>query len=281
MTLDTSDPNKNGSRLKNKLTSIFIKSKSKSTANNNQLSPAYDELTETKQRLIERIIDLSQKNAGDIMIPRIDVFAIPQNTSWQTIVKITASACHSRIPVYNETIDNIIGILYVKDLLKFMAEKPKKFQLKKILNKPYFVPEAMPINDLLIEFKKNNLDMAIVVDEHGGIDGLLTLKDLMEEIAVNINDDNENERQEMIKTGKNVFMIDSRITISDFNKEAGLSLPTDEFDTIGGFVFDLFGNVPQKNETIKYNNISFKIHNTKGTRINQIIVTIHNNKQKH
>ena len=183
--------------------------------------------------------------------------------------------------MYEDTIDNISGILYVKDLLKFILDKPKKFQVKKILHKPLFVPDTVPLDDLLIEFKKKKMHLAIVVDEYGGIGGIITLEDILEEIVGEIKDEFDDEPPEMLKINKNVYKVASRMAISDFNEETGLCLPTEEFDTIGGFVFDLFGKVPQKDEAIKYDNISFKINDIKGTRINQITITIPNNIQSH
>ncbi|HPO46217.1 MAG TPA: hemolysin family protein [Spirochaetota bacterium] len=233
-----------------------------------------------EQEMIRGVMGLSSKNVREIMIPRIDVVAVSTSITLNALVKVIDDVGHSRIPVYNETIDNIAGILYVKELLPFIANKPRKFELKKMLHRPYFVPETMPLDDLLVEFKRRRLHLACVVDEYGGFGGIITLEDVIEEIVGDIKDEfDDNEPPEIRKIGRNTYEIDSRMTLTDFNEEAGTRLPTDEFDTIGGLVFDLFGKIPKKNETARFENISFKIKEIKGTRLTRVIVTISRTEQ--
>ncbi len=228
-----------------------------------------------RMEMIRGILELSEKNARDIMIPRVDIAAVDSNTELKPLVKLIFEAGHSRVPVYVDTIDNISGILYVKDLLKLIIDMPKKFSLKKILHAPYFVPETMPLAELMLEFQKRKLHQAIVVDEYGGVSGLVTLEDILEEIVGEINDEfDEVELPEIEKTGKNIYEVDPRLTISDFNEATGFSLPTDNFDTMGGFVLDLFGKIPNKDDSARYEKITFKIKDITGTVINRITVTI-------
>ncbi len=281
MASDPSDSNSNGSRFKKNLKKFINRSKNKADTDNNENifdNSTYANLETSKQKMIKGVMELSDKNAREIMIPRVDVLALTHNTTLKTLLKIICNSGYSRIPVYQESIDNIIGILYIKDLLKYIIEKPKKFQLKSILHKPFFVPDTMPLDDLLFEFKKKKQHLAIVVDEYGGMNGVITLEDIIEEIVGEIKDEFDDELPEIQKINKNIYKADSRMAISDFNEGTGLNLPTDDFDTIGGFVFDLFGKVPQQDETIKYDQISFKINDIKGTRINQITITIPNNR---
>lgn len=225
--------------------------------------------------MIRGVIGLTTKNTREIMIPRVDVIAVNATIPLKTLVKTVYDAGHSRIPVYTDTIDNIAGILYVKDLLKIIIERPRKFDLKKILHRPYFVPETMTLDDLLLEFKKRQLHLACVVDEYGGFSGIITLEDILEEIVGEIKDEfDEDEQPEFTRIGKNVFEVDSRLLITDFNEQSGVALSNEEFDTIGGFVLDLFGKIPKKNESVKHENLSFKIKDIKGTRIHRILVTI-------
>jgi len=209
------------------------------------------------------------------MIPRVDIFAAEIKTKLKPLIKTLYNAGYSRIPVYNETIDNITGILYAKDLLKLIADKQAKFQIKKFLRTPYFVPHTMSLDELLIEFKVRKLHLAIVVDEYGGVDGIVTLEDVLEQIVGDINDEFDSEGlPELQKIKDNVYEVDSRMTLSDFNAELRLGLPESEFDTIGGYVLDLFGKVPSQNEEIEANGISYKIKVIKGTVINRITVTL-------
>jgi len=228
-----------------------------------------------KQEMIQGILSLSQKNVREIMIPRVDINAIEDTATLKDLVKLIIDEGHSRIPVYSQTIDNIIGIVYVKDLMPFIIDRRMKFNIKKLLHKPYFVPETMTLDELLLQFQKQNLHLAIVVDEYGGVAGIVTLEDILEEIVGEIRDEyDEDEIPEIQTISRNCWEVDSRLSLSDFNNYTKCSLPEEEFDTIGGFVFNLFGKIPKKDEQIKYNSITFKIKEIKGTRIGRIIVTI-------
>lgn len=234
-----------------------------------------DRLALQKQEMIQGILSLSSKNVREVMIPRVDINAVEDSIQLKELVKRVIDEGHSRIPVYSGTIDNIIGILYVKDLMPFIIDRRMKFNIKKLLHKPYFVPETMTLDELLLQFQKQNLHLAIVVDEYGGVAGIVTLEDILEEIVGEIRDEfDEDEIPEIQTISKNNWEVDSRLSISDFNEHTGCSIPDQEFDTIGGFVFDLFGKIPKKDEQIKYNNISFKIKDIQGTRIGRIIVTV-------
>jgi CBS domain containing-hemolysin-like protein len=215
------------------------------------------------------------------MIPRVDIVAADIEIDLKSLVRLVHDAGHSRLPVYEETIDNIVGILYAKDLLKLLLERPKKFQLKKFLHAPYFVPETMALDELLLQFKSRKFHQAIVVDEYGGVDGIITMEDILEEIVGDINDEFDSDTlPEIEKIKERVYDVDSRMTLVDFNRELGLDLPLDDFDTIGGYVFDLFGKVPEKNEEISENGIAFRIKAIKGTIINRITITLPDTSQQ-
>lgn len=279
MTSDNSDLPQSPGRLT--LRNLLLKIKNRLTGSpretsTGELRPGERYGPETaEQEMIRGVMGLASKNVREIMIPRVDVVAVSSTISLNALVKVIDDAGHSRIPVYNETIDNISGILYVKELLPFIAHKPRKFELRKMLHRPYFVPETMPLDDLLVEFKRRRLHLSCVVDEYGGFGGIITLEDIIEEIVGDIKDEfDDDEAPEIRKIGRNSFEVDSRMTLSDFNEEAGTNLPADEFDTIGGLVFDLFGKIPKKNETARFENVSFKIKEIKGTRLARVIITI-------
>lgn len=236
----------------------------------------YENLDDVRQDMIRGVINLPIRNARDIMIPRVDVFAVDATTELKPLIKILYKAGHSRVPIYEETIDNIIGILYVKDLLKLLiAPQKKSFHLKKILHEPYFVPESMTLDELLLEFKRRKLHIAVVVDEYGGISGIVTLEDILEEIVGEINDEYDSvEEPEIEKLGKNVYEVDPRMPITEFNEKLHLDIPQEGVDTVGGYVFDLFGKIPEKGETIRDGNIQFTIKDINGTIIDRITVTI-------
>ena len=262
---------------KTALSTLFISFKKKFRCKKRKAftSEDYEKLDTSRQEMIKGVFDLSDKIVRDIMIPRVDILAAEINTELKPLIKSLYNAGHSRIPVYDETIDNIVGILYARDLLKLLVDKQTKFQLKKFLHAPYFVPHTMSLDELLIEFKIRKLHLAVVVDEYGGIDGIVTLEDVLEQIVGDINDEFDSEElPELEKIKDNVYEVDSRMTLSDFNTELELELPEDEFDTIGGYVLDLFGKIPSQDEEIQENGISYKIKVIKGTIINRIIVTL-------
>lgn len=282
MASDT-DASDNNSLVKSLLKTFHKTNKSKNKPgkkSNKSFKIPTGNLKESELEMIKGITNLAEKNARDIMIPRVDTIAISDDTPIKELVNIVSEAGHSRIPVFKETIDTIVGILYVKDLLKFISDKPTKTYLKKILHKPLFIPETMPLDELLIEFKKKRQHLAIVIDEYGGIAGLVTMEDILEEIVGDIHDEfDEKELPEIIKINKNNYDIDSRVAINDLNSELNISLPTDDFDTISGLVFDLFGKIPEKDETIEYKNLVFKIKDIEGTKINRIILTFSTKKK--
>ncbi|HOP63352.1 MAG TPA: hemolysin family protein [Spirochaetota bacterium] len=276
MTSDNPDQ-PHSSRFKSFLSSL--KKSFRTSQDDSFDADTYEQLDTPRKDMIRGVLMLSELDAKDIMIPRVDVVAIDLNIELKSLVKIILDAGHSRMPVYDDTIDNISGILYVKDLIKLVSDRTKKFNLKKLLHDPLFVPETMPLDELLLEFKSKKLHIAIVVDEYGGVGGIVTLEDILEVIVGDINDEFDAEEQpECEKTGSNSFDVDSRMIISDFNRELNLNVSSDDFDTIGGFVFDLFGRIPEKDETVKYENITFRIKEISGTRIIRIGVTVSKHK---
>jgi hemolysin (HlyC) family protein len=236
----------------------------------------YENLDIFRRDMIRGVLKLPELNARDIMVPRVDIIAVDYRTDLKPLVRTVFKEGHSRVPIYEETIDNIIGIVYVKDLLKLFIEKSrKKFQIKKIMHEPYFVPETMPLDELLLEFKFRKLHIAVVVDEYGGVSGIVTLENILEEIVGDINDEFDSaELPEIEKLGKNVYEVDSRMPIAEFNEKLGLNLSQEGIDTIGGYIFDLFGKIPEQGETIKDGNVSFTVKDIDGTVINRITVTI-------
>lgn len=272
--LDQSESTKR-SRRKDSLIGLL---KKRLTKDGNTIfeSDDYVELKTSLQEMIQGVLSIAGKIARDIMIPRVDIVAVDIDTDLKTLLKHVCNAGHSRVPVYEENIDNIVGIIYVKELLLLLIDgSRKKFQVKKYMRDPFFVPETMPLDELLLEFKMRKLHMAVVVDEYGGIGGVVTLEDILEEIVGDIHDEFEtDELPEIEKTGADIYEVDSRVSIEDFNEVLGTSISSEDFDTIGGYVLDLFGKIPKKGEQIENGGLTFKIKSIKGTIINRIVVTV-------
>ncbi|BCR21503.1 hemolysin family protein [Borrelia sp. HM] len=212
--------------------------------------------------LLKNFNSLKETIVKEIMIPRISVIFVDYYGSKDEILKVVTSSNHSRFPVYRETIDDIIGIIHTKDILLHMCKKDfYDIDLKDIMRKVMFVPESKKIDSLLKEFQENHIHIAIVVDEYGGVAGLVTLEDILEEIVGDIQDEFDNELDEIVPLEDGSYLCTARVLIEDLNESLGLSLPDGDFDTLGGFVYDLFGRIPLKNEKIEYNNLTFTIKN--------------------
>lgn len=235
-------------------------------------------LNEEKQDMIQGVEELSTTMVKEVMVPRIDVDFIPSDIDKSELVNRIIASGHSRFPVYTDSIDNVVGILYVKDLLTAFANQTK-VDLLKIIRKPYFVPESKRIDSLLREFKRFHLHIAVAIDEYGGISGIVTMEDIIEEIVGDIQDEFDKEREDIIAVSDNVWICDARVDLDDLNEKiAGENaekadlFPNEEFDSLGGFVFDLFGKVPVKYEKASWNNYDFIIQDMEGHRINLIKV---------
>src|SRR5574344_344622 len=228
-------------------------------------------LAEEKKDMIEGVEDLSETSVKEVMIPRIDVDFISLETPQEELLsKVTASG-HSRFPVYSGSIDNVVGVLYVKDLIAAFS-RHEQIDMEKIIRKAYFVPESKRIDSLLREFKRRHLHIAIAIDEYGGISGIVCMEDIIEEIVGDIQDEFDNEREDIITVGNGVWLCDARVDLDDLNETIGSSFPNEDFDSLGGFVFDLFGKIPVKYEKTVWNDYEFIVQDMEGHRINMIKV---------
>ena len=236
-------------------------------------------LNEEKKDMIQGVEDLSITSVKEVMVPRIDVDFISSDTPKDELVTKIIASGHSRFPVYTDSIDNVVGVLYVKDLLKTFAEN-QQVDLLKIIRKPYFVPESKRIDSLLREFKRHHLHIAMAIDEYGGISGIVTMEDIIEEIVGDIQDEFDKEREDIITINENVWLCDARVDLDDLNETINADFPNEDFDSLGGFVFDLFGKVPVKYEKSSWNNYDFIVQDMEGHRINVIKVIRNNEDQK-
>ena len=253
---------------------LFFKGKkTNKNTSSEELTPEQIEiLNEEKQDMIQGIEELSETSVKEVMIPRIDVDFISVDTPEDELIEKIAESGHSRFPVYSESIDNVIGVLYVKDLIYSSLQRHQPLELEKIIRKAYFVPESKRIDTLLREFKRKHLHIAIAIDEYGGIAGIITMEDIIEEIVGDIQDEFDNEREDIISVGENMWLCDARVDLDDLNETIEAGFPVEDFDSLGGFVFDLFGKIPVKFEKTTWNNFEFIVQDMEGHRINVIKV---------
>ena len=228
-----------------------------------------DSLNEEKEDMIRGVVDLSDTAVKEVMIPRIDVDFIPLDMETEELLKRVAESGHSRFPVYDESIDNVVGILYVKDLINSFAKK-EPIDLERIIRKPFFVPESKRIDGLLREFKRRHVHIAIAVDEYGGISGIVCMEDIIEEIVGDIQDEFDNEGEDIASIGDGLWLCDARVDMDDLAECLHTELPSDEFETLGGFVFDLFGKIPVRYEKVRWKNFDFIVQDMDGHKINTV-----------
>ena len=246
--------------------------KKKKTTSAEEIDIAQEQiLNEEKKDMIQGVEDLSKTSVKEVMVPRIDIDFIASDITQEELFASILNSGHSRLPVYTDSIDNVIGVLYVKDIIKCIAEK-KEIDLQKIVRKAYFVPETKRIDTLLREFKRRHLHIAIAIDEYGGIAGLVTMEDIIEEIVGDIQDEFDKEQEDILKISDNVLICDARVNLDDLNEALDTHFPDEDFDSLGGFVFDLFGKVPVKYEKATWNNFDFIIQDMEGHRINFVKV---------
>jgi CBS domain containing-hemolysin-like protein len=231
-------------------------------------------IQQDERKMIDSIIELGDTLAREIMVPRIDMLALDVDTPMPEAVDALLKSGHSRVPVYEVTVDNVLGLLYAKDLLRLWLEGEKSGSLRPLLRQAYFIPEAKKVDDLLAEMQSRRIHMAIVVDEYGGIAGLVTLEDIVEEIVGEIQDEYdlaEESPYEEISAGEYIFQ--GRIDLDDFNEITASSLSKDEADTLAGFLYSRLGRVPSSGESLQVDHLTLKVEQVSGRRIRKVRVT--------
>jgi len=228
-----------------------------------------DNLLQEEKEMIHSVFDFAETVAREIMIPRTDIKAIKSDASLPEIVLVAKETGHSRLPIYTETLDNIVGILAVKDIMGLLLENgSQRVDLMQIALPAYFIPESKKVVNLFEELKKQRQHMAIIIDEYGGTAGLVTIEDLLEEIVGEINDEHDPELLEIRIIDEKQALVNGALNVEDLNEELNLSLPvTDYYESLAGFILDKLGRIPQVGEEIKYENILIKVEKIEGNRI--------------
>ena len=227
-------------------------------------------LEEEEKEMIHSIFEFTDTVVRKVMIPRIDMKTVDVDASIDELLDVIIKAGHSRIPIYENTIDNIVGIVYAKDLLRAIHENGKNITIRELMRPPYIIPENKMVDELLAEFKKRKIQIAIVIDEYSGTAGLVTVEDLLEEIVGDIMDEYDVEAPVVEIIDENTMIVDARTPIDDINEQMGLALPEEEFDTIGGLVFGLFGKQPHQGEKTEYDSVDLIVEKTDGRRIQKV-----------
>lgn len=238
------------------------------------------ELEQNQREMINNIFEFDDLNAGDIMTHRTDVDAVEIDDSLENVVKISIENGRSRIPVYNKDLDDICGIIYVKDLLKFVGTKiTADDKIADYIRKPLFVPETIPCGKLFAQMTETKIMLAIVIDEYGGTAGIVTMEDLLESIVGDIRDEYDEEDDTVTQIDEKTFTFDGVTDIDEVEKVLGVEFPEGDYDTLAGFVINLLGYLPtgeKENEVAVYKNLTFTVLEVDERRIEKIKVEKNN-----
>ena len=264
------------------LTSILKVSKNRLLLSEEELRSIVDlgeekgTLQQDEKEMIHSIFEFSETIVKEIMIPRIDMVCISTDSKLDSLLSLVTKHLHSRIPLYKDKVDNIIGIIYAKDLLPFVKRKSNgDVNLENLARPAYFIPEQKKIDELLREFQSQRIHMAIVVDEYGGTSGIVTLEDIIEEIVGEIQDEHDSEQPPYQKINDHEYLVDGGMDLEEMNEELQLNLPTEEgVETLGGFLFGLFGSVPREKQSVSYENYKFIIEKIIRRRITKVKIII-------
>ena len=234
-------------------------------------------IEDVQKEMINNIFEFDDIDVADIMTHRTDMACVDAEDSLAEAISVAIEEGYSRIPVYEEDPDNVIGILYIKDLLKYVGNTlPKHKGLKEIMRKAYYVPESKRCGALFSEMTEKHVQMAIVVDEYGGTAGIVTLEDILEAIVGNIQDEYDNEDEEISKIDETTFTMDGVTDLEEVEEQLGIEFPEDDYDTLGGFIISLLGFLPQDGDmnAVEYKNIRFTVLNVDERRIGKVKVEI-------
>jgi len=232
-------------------------------------------LQEEESDMIQSIFDFKEKTVGEIITPRVDIVSLKSDESIDRAMDIIGERQFSKIPIYKDTIDNIKGILYAKDIIPYLMGSRPNVNLQNLARQPFFVPETKPIDDLMEEFKLRKTSIAIVVDEWGGTEGLVTLEDVVEEVMGEIRDPYDQEESNVLKQSDGSFIVDGSITIYDLEEETDIEFPEDrDYDTLGGFILDILTDIPQTGEQVEFNDMVFTVQTVENNRIGKIKIQI-------
>jgi CBS domain containing-hemolysin-like protein len=229
-------------------------------------------LEEAETEMIHSIFEFADTPVREVMIPRIDIVALESDLTVEQAVDQALEGGFSRIPVYEETIDNIIGVLYTKDMLKQMREGHDTLPIRNLVRTAYYVPETKKLDDLLREIRQKRVHLVIVIDEYGSVAGLVTIEDLVEEIVGDIQDEYDHEERLYEQVNDHEYTFSAKISIDDFNEIMETKLENEDYDTLGGFLYAQLDKIPVAGDTLTFGNHRFTIQTTRGRRIVRVQV---------
>jgi CBS domain containing-hemolysin-like protein len=230
-------------------------------------------IDQEEHEMIHGIFELKQAVVREVMIPRPDIKCVSSKAKIKDVIDLIISKGHSRIPIFEGKIDNVVGIVYAKDLLKFWGKDEETIPLEKVMRQPYFIPETKRLEELLKEFKRKRVHIAIVLDEYAGLSGLVTIEDLIEEVFGEIEDEYDQRVEgKIIRLGDGSISVDAKLEIEELESYLDIEIEKENFETVGGFIFHLLGRVPKVGERVDFGDLRITIESTDGRRIERVKV---------
>lgn len=232
---------------------------------------------EEEKEMINKIFEFNDKEVSEIMTHRTSIVSLDVEADYAEVLEVAIHEKYTRIPVYDENIDNIVGVLHIKDLLYHAAEGFKEpFSLRNMIRPPYFVPESKNIDALFREMQRDHVQLAVAIDEYGGTAGIVTIEDLLEEIVGNIQDEYDEEEQEIVRKDEMTWIVAGLTDLDEVGDAIGIDFPEDDFETLAGFVISQLGRIPEENElaTISYENIHMKVLAMEEKRVSKVEITV-------
>ncbi len=247
-------------------------------------SEEYGVIEPQEKEMIHSIFEFSDTPVRRVMTPRLDITAVSVDTPVLAVLGVVKESGHSRLPVYDGDLDQIVGIVHVKDAIDHLIDPTEMgaqaamsdrgtLEARSLMRPAYFVPDSKRVDDLLADLRRNKSHIAVVRDEYGTVVGIVTIEDLLEEIVGEIQDEYDLEEPEITQLDSSTMIVDARMTVADFNDRMGTELPVEEADTLGGFVFGLLGHQPEESEEVKWSGFSFRVETTDGRRVQKLRVT--------
>ena len=234
----------------------------------------HDVIEEEEKEMIHSVFEFGDTVAREVMVPRPDMVTLPETATVRDALVLTIDYGYSRIPVYRESLDEVVGILYAKDLMKHLREGQLDTGIAGMARDAYFIHETKVLSDLLKELQKRKVHMAVAVDEYGTVTGLVTIEDLLEEIVGEIFDEFDREVELVEQLAPSKYSLDARVPIDDLNELIGTELPSEDVDTVGGLVLKVLGEVPKQGESLVFSGVAFTVEKVKNNRISKLIVEI-------
>jgi CBS domain containing-hemolysin-like protein len=232
------------------------------------------EIEDEEKELIHSIFEFGDTIVREVMVPRPDIVAMEDDKTLRDVQALVLEHGYSRVPVYQEDLDDVVGMIYAKDVLKALHQGKHDAPLREIVREPHYIPETKKVAELLREMQRDKFHIALVTDEYGSVSGLVTLEDLLEELVGEIADEYDREEPELVPVGDGLYRVSGKASIDDVNELLDVELPDEEWDTVAGLMLELFGRIPKSGDEVTFEGLTFTAEEVQGRRISKVLIAM-------